>query len=63
MQCEGLGKNVETNLEYLLSIKLSRSLLKAFLVAHYLKAVKLCHNDKNRSLNQKREKLGKERRY
>ena len=43
----------------LLSIKVSGSLSKAFLEQHYLKAVKLWHNDENCRLKQKKKEIRK----
>ena len=50
-------KTSKANLAYLYSIKVSGSSVKGFSEKHYLKAVKLCYNEKIR----KREKSGKER--
>ena len=63
-----MGKIGEKSLKEILVcahyIGVSGSSLKAFSVLHYLKAVKLCHNDKNFRLNQRNreiQKLGRER--
>ena len=52
-------KMSQANLACLLSIKVLGSSLKAFLEQHYLNAFKLCPNDKNRRLNQKKRKIRK----
>ena len=52
-------KTSEANLVHLLSIKVSGSSVKGFSEKHYLKAVKLYHNEKNRRLSQKKREIRK----
>ena len=52
-------KTSKANLAYLYSIKVSGSSVKGFSEKHYLKAVKLCYNEKNHRLNQKKREIRK----
>ena len=55
----GIGeKHLKQIWHVLLIIKVSGSSLKAF-SEQRLKAVKLCHNDKNRQLNQEKREIRK----